>query len=192
MYGPVTPQLGLAGISSQHQSEYDVANDVSQDDAELVPDYTVPVEEVYRRFAQWCLVKQQDLDILDECDKGAVLETYPAHRLPSWVPDWRNERVENSMPPLRRQWRSVSILDSRQKPRVWQRADEPGVLRVRGAVVDRIDQAAVSQLQMECATRFLDKFRDMDDGESSSLQSPGAKKSPFKQAPLAYFFFICV
>lgn len=48
----------------------------------LLPDYNLPVTDVYRRFANYIIRKTGNLDIL------AVGTTRSLPGLPSWVPDW--------------------------------------------------------------------------------------------------------
>jgi hypothetical protein len=48
----------------------------------LLPDYSVPAEELYHRLAMHVINHDSNLEFLSFCDPGRYLQT------PSWVPDW--------------------------------------------------------------------------------------------------------
>lgn len=60
-----------------------LANDISDDDWELFPDYGASEQEIYRRFTMWLIARKQDLRILSLSSYNAFSELC----LPSWIPD---------------------------------------------------------------------------------------------------------
>jgi hypothetical protein len=54
---------------------------------ELLPDYNLPLTEVYGRLVKFCIDTYLNLDILGYC----VTQEAPGTDLPSWIPDWRVE-----------------------------------------------------------------------------------------------------
>lgn len=69
-----------------------LANDLDASDLEgpLAPDYghEITPEDVYRRFAVWCILGTKNLGLLS-CATNAANRS-----LPSWIPDWRNVSSE--------------------------------------------------------------------------------------------------
>jgi hypothetical protein len=120
-----------------------LADDVKPGDWEVTPDYTASVEEVYLRFARWCLLRKGDLDILRFCNH----DKKPTRRLPSWVPEWQFSI-------LMRATLSGSNASPGSEPWVSWRPDEPSVLQIKGVIVDRIEEISVARVQL----MLLDSF----------------------------------
>ncbi|KAK7749993.1 hypothetical protein SLS62_008102 [Diatrype stigma] len=122
----------------------DIAGDVDASDQELAPDYTVPVEEVYRRFALWYLMRKKDLQFLQYASPNCT--SYLAGRyLPSWVPDWRQAKFST---PIFRDFKSPYDASANSKPEVrW--GPEPDHLAIKGRIVDRVGQVAVTEAELE-------------------------------------------
>ncbi|KAK4033624.1 heterokaryon incompatibility protein-domain-containing protein [Parachaetomium inaequale] len=120
-----------------------LAHDVKPGDWEVTPDYTASVEEVYLRFARWCLLRKGDLDILRFCNH----DRKPIRRLPSWVPDWRFSI-------LMRATLNGSNASPGSEPWVSWRPDEPSLLQIKGVIVDRIEQVSAARVQL----MLLDSF----------------------------------
>ena len=72
-----------------------LAIDVSAQDSEVMPDYALPIEEVYKRFSIWNLSHTKDL----RCLSYSSLSSRSQLSLPSWVPDYTLLEIE---PPLAR------------------------------------------------------------------------------------------
>jgi hypothetical protein len=120
-----------------------LANDVSADDLELIPDYTLSVEEVYKRFARWCILKKYNL----ECLSFAGNQHSTALSLPSWVPDWSH------MPVLDKLASHTEIgapyqASKNSSPHVLISPDDSDVLLIRGIIVDKIQELAITQEEL--------------------------------------------
>jgi hypothetical protein len=80
-----------------------LAADVLASDWEVLPDYSIPVDEVYRRFALWYLTRKRNLEIfsfgrsLENCPNSSSSEL---DSLPSWVPDLTNPDLASPLPKL--------------------------------------------------------------------------------------------
>lgn len=66
--------------------------DYNETDWEIVPNYTASIEEVYMRFAWWCILKKKDL----KCLSYAGYSDLSTRKTPSWVPAW-DFRMRKSM-----------------------------------------------------------------------------------------------
>lgn len=115
--------------------------DVSNLEPELVPDYTIPAEEVYMRFALWSLLQKDNLRILQYASLN-LESSLAERRLPSWVPDWRG--VKSSVPIFQNLEKPFNAFPD-SKPWVHWHSDQPAVLQIKGRIVDRIDQVAVTE-----------------------------------------------
>jgi hypothetical protein len=62
----------------------DITYDYNETDREIVPNYTTSIEEVYMRFARWCILKKKDL----KCLSYAGYSDFSTRKTPSWVPTW--------------------------------------------------------------------------------------------------------
>ena len=70
-----------------------LASDVSKD--ELIPDYSLPVQDVYLSLTKFMVGRKNNLDIL-ACSGTSI----SAQGMPSWMPDWR---ITPSVAPLTRE-----------------------------------------------------------------------------------------
>lgn len=119
-----------------------ISNDHDGSDKELFPDYGASVEEVYSRFARWCLVKNKDIAYLAHA--GLPLQHEFAIRdVPSWVADWTRKKrpnMSNMLADNIHQYKAGSALD----PSALWIPSYPGFLFIKGRVVDTVSELAVS------------------------------------------------
>jgi hypothetical protein len=94
----------------------------------ILPDYSKTVPEVYASLAWWAIQEYQNLEIL----ALAELNNYTvsvAHRLPSWVRDWRSDCEQYRLP-----YRSYhAALDSKPMTTLWTNLS---ILEVLGIEID--------------------------------------------------------
>jgi hypothetical protein len=125
----------------------DLARDVGPGDWEVMPDYTASVEEVYRRFVRWCLLRNGNLEVLRFCNQDRT----PGRRLPSWVPDWQCSL-------LMAIHRVGSEASPGSEPWVSWRPDEPDVLQIKGAIIDRIEQVSITRIHLMLLESFENRL----------------------------------
>ncbi|KAF9889455.1 hypothetical protein FE257_007357 [Aspergillus nanangensis] len=120
-----------------------LATDLSAGDLPLVPEYGLPVESVYKDFALWCIAKTASLDIFSSLRDYHLYSN--VENLPSWAPDWMDWGGRRDTQLL-----AASTYAGGRKsiPRFSLAPEDNNVLIVRGYVVDKIEQLAVSYYQM--------------------------------------------
>jgi hypothetical protein len=129
-----------------------LATDVSAEDRDFVyPNYSLSVEEVYQRFARWCILEKRDLDILS-CAQNYEAPSNLA--LPSWVPDWSRHSHSHDIWKFQKFRASGSSL-----PCVSVSSDNKN-LTIKGLVVDKIQQLALSYYQFSLM-RDINKLPDL-------------------------------
>lgn len=122
-----------------------IATDCDATDWEVLPDYTVPFEEICLRFARWCLLKKRDLACLSFAGVSRLqLGSHPMQ--PSWVPTWdeplsARARLGTAPPGLYK-----ASADS--KPWLTWAPDSPETLRIRGRIIDKIDDVSITREQL--------------------------------------------
>ncbi|KAK4169856.1 heterokaryon incompatibility protein-domain-containing protein [Cladorrhinum sp. PSN259] len=127
----------------------DVANDVDVTDWEVLPDYTASVGEVYLRFARWCLLRKNNPEILQYAGKqvpgsrGTLFADPSEAALPSWVPDWRYKAFDIITPII-----GDYNASGTSKLHVSWRPDEPALLRIKGRIVDTVDEVSISRMHL--------------------------------------------
>ncbi|KAJ5618738.1 hypothetical protein N7528_006849 [Penicillium herquei] len=129
-----------------------VANDHDLSDFELRPDYEASVEEVYSRFARWCLFKKNDMSYLAHAGMPYQHEGPPSHTedIPSWVADWtRKERPDfgDYFLLTLKPFKAGSALE----PTISWEPNRPRLLFIKGRVVDTVTELAVN---MEDLTQY--------------------------------------
>lgn len=70
-----------------------LAGDTNDGDWELLPDYGVSTEEVYKRFAMWALARKKDMRLLSLASSGGAPGSPD---WPSWIPDLSARRLSES------------------------------------------------------------------------------------------------
>ena len=127
-----------------------LATDLSGDDWEVEPRYDIPVEEVYKRVALWCIIKRKNLDILSSRRDYKIKSNL---RLPSWVPDWNEEGGKGDMdlPPVK------TTASGTSTPCVSVSKDDSNILLITGFVLDKIHRLAPSYYQMS----LWDDYREL-------------------------------
>jgi len=126
-----------------------LASDVNLNDWELKADYSASVEEVYRRFAHWCMVRNKNLEILSYArkeDSKNMLDT------PSWVADWSSSQVSNMM--SLSQNTSICQASGQTVPCISVSPDRPDTLIVKGLCIDQAGELAVSYSNLTEAELF--------------------------------------
>lgn len=118
-----------------------LGNDLVDGDWPLKPRYDQTVEEIYKQFVWWCIAKSGTLDVLSSKRDYRVRSKLSS--LPSWVPDWAEDggRDTDSTP---KTWSSGKGT----APRVSLSGEDNRILLVKGFVVDKVDQLAISYYQM--------------------------------------------
>ena len=71
-----------------------MASDCDQDALNIIPDYEVSPEEVYKQVARRILMRSSDLDLLSVSRIPCEPSCY---RLPTWVPDWSSGNLAVSV-----------------------------------------------------------------------------------------------
>lgn len=123
----------------------------------IIPDYSQPVEELYKGFVRSMIERQQSLRVIYAAEAG----TTNLLRLPSWVPDWNNHHAPNS---------SKAPIGLAEKARAWYHAagntesdfrfsNSGDILYVRGTVCDRVSLLA--------SQRIFDADSDSETGKRS-------------------------
>lgn len=133
----------------------DVANDVDERDWEVAPDYTASVEHMFLRFARWCLLRKNSTELLHHAGRpgqgtlGAMFADMRSSTqtgkvtLPSWVPDWRHYSFEVIFPIY-----ADYNASAKSKLHVSWRPDQPAVLRIKGRIVDKVDEVSISRMHL--------------------------------------------
>ncbi|KAL2839832.1 HET-domain-containing protein [Aspergillus pseudoustus] len=122
-----------------------IASDCDKSDWEVVPDYAAPVAEVYTRFARWCLLNRKQMQALSYAgpSEDSDRSSSSIGSLPSWVPDWSSmsrSRLPRTLAAIGADYNA----SAGSAPDLMWLANEPGVLRIRGRVVDSVERMAVS------------------------------------------------
>ncbi|KAK7409526.1 hypothetical protein QQX98_008310 [Neonectria punicea] len=146
-----------------------LASDVSEADMETAPDYSVPTGEIYQRLALWSL-KKKDLQILQYASLNWK-SSRTDRALPSWVPDWRTMRW--TFPILSDPKRPYNASGSKAPVVSWD-PGEPDVLRIKGHLVDRVSDVAIT----ECHFIDMEEFRTWEDAENQKLAKRLRLKNP--------------
>ncbi|GES66831.1 hypothetical protein ATEIFO6365_0016011900 [Aspergillus terreus] len=126
---------GLLGVTSDHDAS----------DWELTPDYNASVEEVYTRYARWCLLRKNDIRYLsfaglpDLTAKGAC---------PSWVADWTRTMMVNDYHVLSMVPCAYQASHPTSSPSFLWIPSEPRVLHIKGRIVDTLADLAVTRLDL--------------------------------------------
>ncbi|ERF76469.1 hypothetical protein EPUS_06131 [Endocarpon pusillum Z07020] len=140
-----------------------LAKDVSRTDWEIQPRYDIPVEEVYKRFAVWCIKKRNSLEIFSSRKDYKVRSNL---RLPSWVPDWSEEGGKGDM--------DIPLLKSKasgnSSSRVTISIHDDNVLLVDGVLVDKVKRLATSYHQMSLWDDFRDMAAELQHGVNSQTR----------------------
>ncbi len=108
-----------------------IATDTGSEDEEIRPDYKSTVEEVYRRFVIWEIMKNHSLRSLS-C---ATDRSKSVYLLPSWVPDF--SQLENTTNLMRFEKRVNFNATKKSKPQA-RFSDKGDVLYLGGQAVDSI------------------------------------------------------
>ncbi|KAH9203637.1 heterokaryon incompatibility protein-domain-containing protein [Leptodontidium sp. 2 PMI_412] len=119
-----------------------MATDLEAGDWPLYPKYNLPVEEVYKQFAWWCIEKSGNLDILSSIRDYRVHSTLGS--VPSWTPDWIDQggKRDTELSPV-----TTYAGGKGHKAQVSISPEDDNVLLVKGFVVDRLDRLAISYYQ---------------------------------------------
>ncbi|PWY91506.1 hypothetical protein BO94DRAFT_462372 [Aspergillus sclerotioniger CBS 115572] len=125
-----------------------VSTDHDLSDWELLPDYDASVEEVYSRFARWCLLKKKNLAYLSYAGLPDQHEGPPLiGDFPSWVADWtRVVRVgfQHTLSAAPEPYKAGSALD----PTIVWNPNQPRLLSIKGRVVDAVAEVAVTRADL--------------------------------------------
>ncbi len=78
--------FGLFGLLSETSS--------SSSSETFVPDYSMPLDIVYKNFSVWCVERTGTLDIIST---GITKTAYRRRGFPSWVVDWSNKYIQPVM-----------------------------------------------------------------------------------------------
>ncbi|KAI3325744.1 HET-domain-containing protein [Xylariaceae sp. AK1471] len=117
----------------------------------ILPDYTVPVGEVFRRYAIATLVEGRDLKLLSLAPHR-ILFSHPAIRrlegLPSWVPDLRLMAADVLVSYT---VRPQAFYSGGQNKPVLSVSDDHRILSCRGRVVDTVRALSNSMIEMRLA-----------------------------------------
>ncbi|KAJ5611778.1 hypothetical protein N7528_008883 [Penicillium herquei] len=113
-------------------------------DKEVRPDYNASIEEVYSRFARWCLVKNKDLTYLGFAGLSDPKAGPPIGDIPSWVADW-TPLFRVGMPDALR-WNDEAFrAGSNLEPTIHWEPSHPELLHIKGRVVDKIAEQTVTR-----------------------------------------------
>lgn len=102
-------------------------------DWEISFDYTLLVEELYKRFAIWDIARNETLRVLS-CETSGSKNSQ-ATDLPSWVPDWTQILDRHLL--VRASSTSTFCASKGKESEVWFTHDK-NVMHVEGAIVDSI------------------------------------------------------
>jgi len=134
------------------------------------PDYECSIRSVFIRIAKWLLENADDLFLL-----SMGLGTYP--QLPSWVPNWSTKSPSENVDRRRRNndWRRrlhcLSAYDSARGIARSVTFGHPGILCLRGMVVDKVAKVAKQILTSEDAIEHTALIRSWRDFACSSQSS---------------------
>lgn len=121
--------------------------DVDASDDDVFPDYKASVEEVYGRFARWCLVKKKDLAYLGFAGLPDSKVGPPIGNFPSWVADWTPGFRVGTPDALR--WADPAFqAGAAFEPTTLWEPSHPRLLRIKGRVVDAIAEQAVARADL--------------------------------------------
>lgn len=142
---------------------------IALNDWELIPDYTLAAEDVFKRFARWCLFKKQDLLYL------AATQDLPIPselHLPSWVPDFSNAWNTNYIP-LNGERMFTASRGSQIQASIIGNGD---VLRIRGQLLDKVQRigrstAGITQIALE----KMEKRKARLHGKTGAAKYPSPK-----------------
>lgn len=131
---------------------YGMSADCDPSDSELEPKYGASVEEVYARFARWCLIKNKDLVYLGYAGLSDQHAGHCIEDRPSWVADWSQDwRVHfsytwsnQSSPGYPGSYKAGSAL----KPTILWSHDQPRFLNIKGRVVDKVVDLSVARIDL--------------------------------------------
>ncbi|KAJ5723989.1 hypothetical protein N7488_002024 [Penicillium malachiteum] len=113
-------------------------------DKEVRPDYNASIEEVYSRFARWCLVKNKDLTYLGFAGLSDPKAGPPIGDVPSWVADW-TPLFRVGMPDALRWNDGAFRAGSNLEPTIHWEPSHPELLHIKGRVVDKIAEQTVAR-----------------------------------------------
>jgi Heterokaryon incompatibility protein (HET) len=139
-------RTGMALCTDPRDKIFAVLN-LAYDGAKIVPnpDYTIPVDQVYKQLAVSLIKETGRLDILSL----ANLPVYPRQLdmpVPSWVPDWTfrvTSTINSRIAAVRKVWAdkgSIAVANF---------SDDNNALMVKGFIVDTIDGLAMCSSKVE-------------------------------------------
>ncbi|KAJ5710140.1 hypothetical protein N7493_009732 [Penicillium malachiteum] len=113
-------------------------------DKEVFTDYDASVEEVYSRFARWCLVKNKDLMYLGFAGLTDPKVDPIIGDIPSWVADW-TPLFRVDMPDALRWNDGAFRAGSNLEPTIHWEPSHPELLHIKGRVVDKVAEQTVAR-----------------------------------------------
>ncbi len=137
-----------------------LAHDVVAGNADLQPNYDLPVAEIYRKFARFIIKKERRLDILHRTGVRRSLA------MPSWVPDWSVETNEGKLPfDGFDDWYPHSESDGEERGDqshiILEETAEPDLLILHGKAFGRIKCAGPELVMRSGSSSFKDDFADV-------------------------------
>ncbi|KAF2838109.1 hypothetical protein M501DRAFT_1004951 [Patellaria atrata CBS 101060] len=134
-----------------------LASDVSADDRDVSPRYDESVEQVFRRFALWCIKQTNSLDIFSSVRDYKVFSTLS---LPSWIPDWTDVGGKRDITPPNPNHRASGGA----RPQYTISETDENTISVKGFVIDKVDLLAVSYYQLTLLECFMNYARSLEAG----------------------------
>ncbi|KAI1133663.1 heterokaryon incompatibility protein-domain-containing protein [Nemania abortiva] len=121
----------------------------------IIPDYSKPMEQVYKEVARSIIMTEENLEILLAANGVAG-----TGMLPSWVPDWRTEANENRPTLLFNGSRAFNILSSLDKLETRRyRFLASGESKALFKFDDTLDTLIVSAMIFDRIASMTDEFR---------------------------------
>jgi hypothetical protein len=122
------------------------------DDWGILPDYTLTPEEVFKRFALWCIFQERTLLYLAATPD---LELESELELPSWVPDL-SKATHTTYLSLNSDSNFAATQDTEIQAQIW----NENVLRIKGKLVDKIRVLGRSRSEMVESVNEILKTRN--------------------------------
>lgn len=138
-----------------------LANDVSSQDLEVMPDYALTIEEVYKGFSIWNLSHTKDL----RCLSYSSLSSRSQLSLPSWVPDYTLLEVE---PPLARAEIELPYNAARGTEPILRFSDGRNTLHIHGYTVDSVGMIGSLQAEVSIPDPLPELSQQVNEAQDST------------------------